>query len=86
MVSRDSKVHNSASSLFILFLWGLVVLPILGDPYLNTQDKFVRFILKDRYLVIHIPFVRVVKFKILAQFPVDHLAHPVLSSLILFLC
>ena len=27
-----------------------------------------------------------VRFKFLAQFPVDHLAHPIVSSLILFLC
>ena len=32
----------------------------------------------------HIPFVRMLKFKFLAQFPVDHLAHPIMSSLILF--
>ena len=34
----------------------------------------------------HIPFVRMVKFKLLAQFPVDHHAYPVVSSLIFFLC
>ena len=27
-----------------------------------------------------------VKFKLLAYFPVDHLAHPVMSSLVLLLC
>ena len=27
-----------------------------------------------------------VKFKLLAQFPVDHPAHPVMSSIVLFLC
>ena len=31
----------------------------------------------------HIPFVRIDKFKFLAQFPVDHLPHPVVSSLVL---
>ena len=34
----------------------------------------------------HIPFVSMVKFKFLAHLPVDHLAHPVVSSLILLLC
>ena len=34
----------------------------------------------------HIPFVGVVKFKFLAHFPVDHLADPVVSRLILLLC
>ena len=33
----------------------------------------------------HIPFVGMVKFKFLAHFPVDHLAHPVVSSLVLLL-
>ena len=37
-------------------------------------------------LIVHIPFVRMVKFKRLAQFPVDHFAHLVVSSLILSLC
>ena len=31
-------------------------------------------------------FVRMVEFKLLAQFLVDHLPHSVISSLILFLC
>ena len=34
----------------------------------------------------HIPFVGMVKFKFLAHFPVDHLAHPVMSTLVLLLC
>ena len=34
----------------------------------------------------HIPFVGMVKFKFLAHFPADHLAHPVMSSLVLLLC
>ena len=34
----------------------------------------------------HIPFVHRVTFKFLAHFPVDYLAHQVVSSLILILC
>ena len=34
----------------------------------------------------HISFVRIVKIQFFAKFPVDHLAHPVMSSLILFQC
>ena len=40
----------------------------------------------DKCWVVHIPFVRIVKFKFLAHFPVDHLAHPVVFCLILLLC
>ena len=40
-------------------------------------------ILQDRFWVVYIPFVRMIKFKFLAQFPVDDLAHPVLSSLVI---
>ena len=40
----------------------------------------------SRCWVVHIPFVGMVKFKLLAHFPVDHLAHPVVSSLVLLLC
>ena len=45
-----------------------------------------RLALLDRFWVVHIPFVRMVKLKFLAQLPVDHLAHPVVFSLIVFLC
>ena len=41
-------------------------------------------ILQDRFWVVHIPFVRIVKFEFLAHLPVDYLAHPVVSSLIHF--
>ncbi len=44
--------------------------------------------LKDwyRYWVVHIPFVCMVESKFPAHFPVDHLADPVVSRLILLLC
>ena len=38
-----------------------------------------------RIPVVHIPFVRMVKFKLLVQSSVDHLPHPVVSSPIFFL-
>ncbi len=49
--------------------------------YLKIPEEFVRLILKDRFWVMHIPFVRMVKFKFLAHFLVDRLAHPVVSRL-----
>ena len=41
---------------------------------------------QDRFWVVIIQFVRMVKSKFLAQFLVDHLAHSVVSSFISFLC
>ena len=53
--------------------------------YRKIPQNFMRLILLDRIWVLHIQFVRMVKFQFLAQFPMDHLTHPVLSRLILFL-
>ena len=39
-------------------------------------------IFSDRCWVVHIPFVCMEKFTFLAHFPVDHLSHPAMSSLI----
>ena len=48
----------------------------------QIPEKFVRLILSDRSWIVHIPLVRVVKFKLLAQFLVDNL--PTLSCLLLY--
>ena len=61
--------------------WNLVICCDLKIP-----EVFVRLILLDRFWIVDIPFVRMVKFQFLAQFPVDHLVHPIASCLILFLC
>ena len=49
--------------------------------YLKISEEFVRLILTDSFWV-----VRMVKFKFLSQFPVDHVVHPVASRLIFFRC
>ena len=41
--------------------------------YIKIPDEFVCLIHRDRFCVVHIPFVRMVKFKFLAPFLVDHL-------------
>ena len=52
----------------------------LGDLFLSQNTtKFCAFHLSGR-----IPFVSMVKFKIPAQFPVDHISHRIMSCLILF--
>ena len=40
--------------------------------------------LQNSFWVVHVPFVRIVKFQFLTQFPVDHLAHPIISILYSF--
>ena len=57
---------------FIWLLLGLVVWPRLGDPFVFENPRGV------------CAFVRMVKFQLLAQFPLDHLSYPVVSCLILF--
>ena len=60
--------------------------------YLKIPEEFVSLILQDRFWVVHIPFVHMVKLQFLAQFPVDHLCPPscalsyTLSVLICCIC
>ena len=44
-----------------------------------------RIVLQDTFLCVHIPIVGMVDFQFLAQFPVDQIPHPVVSSLVLLL-
>ena len=53
--------------------------------YLKIPENIAHHILQERFWVKHVPFVGMVKFKFLAQFLVDHLSHPIISSLINFL-
>ena len=73
VVVDDYKIWSSDGVLVIYF-------------YLKILVEFVHFILQDRFCVVRIPFVRLVKLQLLAQFPEDHLAHSVVPRLILFLC
>ena len=83
VVRWDSKISKFCKfSFFILFSFYYNEVIRL---YLKIPEKFVSLILQDRFWVEHIPLVRMVKFKFLAQFPVDHFAHPVVSCLILLL-
>ena len=51
--------------------------------YLKIQNNLECLIFKDGFWVAHIPFVRMVKPKFLARFPMNYLPHKVVSSLIL---
>ena len=85
VVCRDSKVHNSVRTLFCWLSLCMVDWPGLDDRFVSQNPI--------KYCTSHLlgwilccAYVFMVKFKFLAQFPVDDLAHPALSSLILFLC
>ncbi len=86
VVSRDSKVHNSASSLFYVYNVWSSGRDLVIRLYLKISEVFVRLTLQDRFWIVHILFVRMVKIKFFAQFSVDNLANPVLPCLVLFLC
>ena len=87
LVSQDSKVDNFANFLFCWLLECLVFRSWLDDPFVCKRPyEFMWVIFLNSWWVVHIPFVHMAKFKFLAHFPVDHLAHPVVSCLILLLC
>ena len=50
-----------------------------------SQRVFVCLMFFDRFRVVHILFVHMVKFRLFAQFSVDHYPHPFMSSLIVSL-
>ena len=50
--------------------------------HVKIRVEFVWVILQDRLWLVQIAFVRMVIFKFLAQLPMDHCKHPVMSSLI----
>ena len=61
----------------------LVVWPRLGDPFVFQNFKEVSSShLQDGFCFVHIPFVRTVTFRLLAQFQVEHFPQPVVSSFI----
>ena len=72
----NSKIHKlTNSSLFgnILVIVGLEFLPGWNHPFVSQSSR--------EYLIkfVRIWFVSRVKFESLAQFPVDHLSHPLMS-------
>ena len=53
--------------------------------YLKIPESFMRLILQKGFWFVNIPFDSTVKFQFLAQFPMNHLSHPIVSSLAFFL-
>ena len=91
VVSQDSNLHNFANSLFFFcccwLLLGLVFWQILGDPSVCQSPIGVHeYHFLGQMLYCEYTISSYGKIKFLAYPPVDHLAHSVGSSLILFLC
>ena len=88
MVSRNSKVHNSASSPFFLIIiryscldeisWSVCISKFLGSLHVS-------YFRTDSNLWMYHLFVWS-NLNLLLISPGDHLVHSILSSLILFLC
>ena len=77
-----------AKSKYKIFFFLLIKTKFDLLSWIGCTSKYQRilcFIFKDSFWFVHIPFVRV-KFYFLAQFPVDHLPHPVVSVLVLVCC
>ena len=54
--------------------------------HLKITENVLRRIFLDRFRLLDIPFNSMVKVSSLAQFPVDHLSHPIVPFLLLVLC
>ena len=73
--------NSTIQQLLFSFCWlslGLIVWPRLGNIFVSQNPREVcGSHCVDGFWVIHMPFVGIVKFKLLAQFSVNHLPHSV---------
>ena len=70
-------------SFFLIIIRSSLLAEIRGSVCMSKSHRSLYVILQDRCWVVNISFVRMVEFKFLAQVLVDHLSHPVVSTLIL---
>ena len=74
------------SSSFCLLSRGQVVWLRFGELFIYQNSRNLWHVpLQDGFWFLHIPFIHIVKFKLIAHFAENHLAHTVVSSFILFL-
>ena len=83
VVRQDSKVDNFASSLFLLIIIRSGLLAEIRWSVCVSKSH--RSLCVDWCWVLHIPFVRMVKFKFLAHLPVDSFCANLLHSFIMWL-
>ena len=86
-----TRIVKSAIWLVVFISWwltlGLVFWPGLGDPFISQSPReFYAFHFLERFLFSHKPFVGMMKFQFLVQFPVDYLPQLVGLILILLIC
>ena len=88
VVIQNSKVTTwQVCFIFCRQFQGLVIWLRLRDLFVSQNPReFVCLIFLNGFQVVHIPFVCMFKFKLLAQFPVDHLiARNIIIILIIIL-
>ena len=85
----NSNVHKTVNSLFFFSFVNYHLVWSSGQDviclYLKIPENFMSLILLDGFWFVPVPFYVITKFQFLVEFPVDHLSHPVMSSLILLL-
>ena len=74
----------------LIFLLIIIEFGRLGkikwSVWMSKSERSLCVILQDWCWVVHIQLVRMIKLKFLAQFPVDHITHSVVSCRIHFVC
>ena len=83
---RFSYLFPFSLSFSFILLSARTANPLFGKFSLLLSLLLSRLILQNGFRIVQIPIVRMVKFKLLAQFSMDYLPHPVVSCLILSLC
>ena len=87
VISRKGNVQ--CQGVLFFFCWLSLRLVVSRDYmvnlYLQTPKYFVLLIFQYEFSVVHIPFVRLIKFKLFEQFPVDHRPYFFVSNIILSL-
>ena len=88
VVSRKTKLHYSAGSLCFLLTITRSARPaeIRWFACIKKSQRMFYHILSDGFQFMHVLIALIIKLKFLAQFPVDHLVHPVVYFLKLYLC
>ena len=83
-VSIRYGIFQDSAVFFFFFLFTIIRSGRLAEirwSVFTSKSQRILCVLLDGFWILDIRFVHIVEFKLLAQFPVDHLAHTVVSSL-----